>query len=517
MISRDTIMVYVVSAIVFLSIVVYLYYRNIYSFWRKMGVFNIEPEFFFGNAKDRVLFRKSFHEFHRDIYFKFKGHRYAGFYVGRRASLVILDPEIIKCIMIKDFNHFTDRQTMRLRTSKYITEMLINLKGSKWKKMRSQLTPSFTSGKLRTMEHLIDICCNNMSDFLNDNIKSENGFKPYELEMKDFFGKFTLDVIATCAFGVESNSLTDVTGGFASRVSKFATLSITKRLSLYIIILFLPGLARFVPLSFFNMKVIYFLANVIKEAKSYRMSTGQKRNDFLQLLLDSESNPDNKNENKQNEDSLTEPQIVAQSVLFLIAGFETSSTLLTFTCYELAINQEIQIKLREEICSILDRYNGKCTYEAMQEMTFLDMVLGETLRMHPPVAQLERVCTQDYMIPDSNLILQKGTAVQIPVIGLHYDPEYYPDPYKFDPNRFSAEEKASRHHYVYLPFGTGPRNCIGLRFALMSTKRGMVHLLKNFSIELSNRTTVPYIYSKHSMFLKAQNGIWLSFNKLNTS
>lgn len=75
-------------------------------------------------------------------------------------------------------------------------------------------------------------------------------------------------------------------------------------------------------------------------------------------------------------DVLTEPQVVAQSVLFLIAGFETSSTLLTFTCYELAINQEIQIKLREEICSVLKRHNDKCTYEAMQEMTFLDMVLA---------------------------------------------------------------------------------------------------------------------------------------------
>lgn len=74
-------------------------------------------------------------------------------------------------------------------------------------------------------------------------------------------------------------------------------------------------------------------------------------------------------------DVLTEPQVVAQSVLFLIAGFETSSTLLTFTCYELAINQTIQIKLREEICSVLSRYNGKCTHEAMQEMPLLDMVL----------------------------------------------------------------------------------------------------------------------------------------------
>lgn len=76
--------------------------------------------------------------------------------------------------MIKDFNYFTDRQTMRFRTSEYITEMLINLKGSKWKRIRGHLTPAFTSGKLRTMEHLVDVCCNNMSDFLNEKITSGN-------------------------------------------------------------------------------------------------------------------------------------------------------------------------------------------------------------------------------------------------------------------------------------------------------------------------------------------------------
>lgn len=81
--------------------------------------------------------------------------------------------------------------------------------------------------------------------------------------------------------------------------------------------------------------------------------------------------------------------------------------------------------------------------------------------MHPPIAQLERVCTKDYTLPESDLLLKKGTSIQVPVIGLHYDPEYYPEPYKFDPNRFCPEEKAKRSQYVYLPFGTGPRNCIG--------------------------------------------------------
>lgn len=103
-----------------------------------------------------------------------------------------------------------------------------------------------------------------------------------------------------------------------------------------------------------------------------------------------------------------------------------------------------------------------CLIQKYYWCTYMSINLTETLRMHPPIAQLERVCTQDYILPDSNLLLKKGTTVQIPVIGLHYDPDYYPDPYKFDPNRFSLEEKAKRSHYVYLPFGTGPRNCIGM-------------------------------------------------------
>lgn len=88
--------------------------------------------------------------------------------------------------MIKDFNYFTDRQSMRFRASEYITEMLINLKGSKWKRMRGLLTPAFTSGKLRTMEHLVDVCCNNMSDFLNEKIKSGN-FKIFILSKLNCF------------------------------------------------------------------------------------------------------------------------------------------------------------------------------------------------------------------------------------------------------------------------------------------------------------------------------------------
>ena len=93
-----------------------------------------------------------------------------------------------------------------------------------------------------------------------------------------------------------------------------------------------------------------------------------------------------------------------------------------------------------------------------------NVTLTETLRKYPPVTFLNRECTKDYPIPGTHVTLEKGTQVIIPVEALHDDPQYFPEPDKFDPERFSEETKSGRHHYVYLPFGEGPRICIGKYF-----------------------------------------------------
>jgi cytochrome P450 family 6 len=92
------------------------------------------------------------------------------------------------------------------------------------------------------------------------------------------------------------------------------------------------------------------------------------------------------------------------------------------------------------------------------------ILFPETLRKYPPLAILNRVCTKRYEISGTNIILEKGMQVVIPTLGLHYDPQFFPDPEKFDPERFSEEAKSKRHRYVYLPFGEGPRICIGKRY-----------------------------------------------------
>lgn len=134
---------------------------------------------------------------------------------------------------------------------------------------------------------------------------------------------------------------------------------------------------------------------------------------------------------------------------------------MSFALYELALNPDVQDKLAEEIRKYTSENGDKLTYDLLQEMKYLDMVVSETLRKYPPVGNLFRQCTKPYTIPGTNVLIEAETRVFIPIYAIHRDPKYYPNPEKFDPERFTPEEKAKRHPMIYMPFGEGPRNCIG--------------------------------------------------------
>lgn len=111
-------------------------------------------------------------------------------------------------------------------------------------------------------------------------------------------------------------------------------------------------------------------------------------------------------------------------------------------------------------------------------------VFIETLRKYPPLPMLNREVSKDYRIPNSDVILTKGTAVMIPALGLQRDEKYYPNPLQFDPDRFSSSQMDSSR--PYMPFGEGPRNCIGLRMGKMLTKVGLSIALKKYNYDCVN-------------------------------
>lgn len=189
-----------------------------------------------------------------------------------------------------------------------------------------------------------------------------------------------------------------------------------------------------------------FLRKVFTETIKERERTGVQRNDYVQLLLKLRETV-----------SLSLDDMAAESFIFFTGGFETSSSTLTFCLYELSVNQEIQQKLRLEIQDGLKENDGKLTYDLVFQYQYLDMVARETLRKYPIVPAMLRKCTKEYSIPDTELTIHEGQNVLIPIYSVQHDPEYYPEPETFDPERFSPENSEGRNPITFLAFGEGPR------------------------------------------------------------
>jgi cytochrome P450 family 6 len=134
--------------------------------------------------------------------------------------------------------------------------------------------------------------------------------------------------------------------------------------------------------------------------------------------------------------------------------------------------------------------------------------------MYGACGTIFRIASKDYKVPNSKITIRKGQHAIIPVDAIHMDPDIWPEPGKFDPERFTEENKRHRHPMAHLPFGGGPRNCIGLRFGLMQTKISLIKLLTNFKFKPSALTTIPMSFNKETFFLTPHNDMWLKVEKI---
>ncbi|KAI8436796.1 hypothetical protein MSG28_010257 [Choristoneura fumiferana] len=268
---------------------------------------------------------------------------------------------------------------------------------------------------------------------------------------------------------------------------------------------------KYLNISFMNAESTNELVRILKAAKKERRSGDKRRNDFLQLLIDAAQNDNDYSESIQSQTLLDDDTIDAQSLLFLIAGYETSSTLLSFAIHILATKPEIQEKLRTHVQELTD--GKEMSYELLSQLTYLEGFLLEVLRLYPPVARVDRVCTKTYILPGTSVQIDIGDVVAIPIYGIQKDPDIYPQPEEFIPERFIGEKK-NRPSHLFLAFGAGPRNCIGLRFAMYSAKLSMVTLLKNFKFSVCPKTEDPIQFEKRGFLLKAEKGLWVRIDSL---
>lgn len=359
---------------------------------------------------------------------------------------------------------------------------LLNLEDDHWRTMRNKLSPTFTSGKIKTMFSTVQTVCDNMIKKIDDDLEKSD-----LVEVRDMMGKFTTDVIGTTAFGIDCNSFTDPNSEFYQMgQGAFENPNFLARFLMNSY----PKIAKFFRMKVVPQKLAKFYSAVVSDTIDFREKNSVKRNDFMNLMVQMK--------NSKGSDNLTVNQIVAQSFIFFLAGYETTATTLTFCLYELANHLDIQTKARNEIQEVLEKHNGEFSYEAISSMTYLDQVLNESLRKYPPAPMVNRVCGVDYKVPGTDITWDKGIGVIIPIYAIHHDPQIYPKPDVYDPERFTPEEEAKRHPCSFIPFGSGPRTCIGMRFALVEAKIALAKLLNNYSLEgtVPIKTTISRILTQ---------------------
>ncbi|KAG7212150.1 hypothetical protein KM043_012492 [Ampulex compressa] len=496
--------------IIFLSLLMaaYLYMTRHFKYWKKRGIMEIPPSPFIGNFADCFLQRKTIGEFIKGFYDSCKGLPYMGFYIFDKPVLFVRDPELIKRVLIKDFNHFADRYATPDPDDRLGYANLLMIKNPAWRILRTKLTPIYTSGKLKKMYTLMLDVSNDLNTYL-DSLQLDGPGK--EVEIKELLSKFTTDLIGTTAFGLQVNSLNNPDAEF--RQSGRAVFECSFRRSLDFVTIFLaPDLVKPLRSKFFGIKASNFLRRAFWEALNQREASGVKRGDLIDILIELK----NTHEGDLGGFKFDGDDLVAQAAIFFTGGFETASTTCTFTLYELALHLDIQDRVRREIENAIKESNGNITYDLITNLPYLDMVIAETLRMYPPLAFLDRCATMDYKVPNSDLEIKKGTPVLMSLSGLHYDPDYFPNPTKFDPERFNEENKRDRPSCVYLPFGDGPHVCIGMRLGLIQVKLGLVNILRQYEVTPNLRTLIPMKIDPKSILTTAHGGLYLNMRKIST-
>uniref|UniRef100_A0A3B4H085 Thromboxane-A synthase n=1 Tax=Pundamilia nyererei TaxID=303518 RepID=A0A3B4H085_9CICH len=527
-----------ISVTLFLIFLGLLYWYSVrpFSVLSRCGIKHPKPVPFFGNL---FMFQQGFFKPLNDL-IKTYG-KVCGYYLGRRPVVVVADPDMLRQVLVKDFSSFPNRRVRTLYRP--ISDCLLQLKNERWKRVRSVLTPSFSAAKMKEMVPLIKTATDALMKNLNVHAESGEAF-----DIHRYFGYFTMDVIASVAFATQVDSQNNPDDPFVQH----AQIAFTNNFFRPILLLFfafpsiMAPLSRFIPSKRQDKMNNFFINSIHKIIKQREeQPPEQRRRDFLQLILDARATEecvslehfDTSNDahetdvrNQQTQSSgtvqengsqqeqsvrrpqkkmMTEDEIVGQAVIFLLAGYETSSNTLAFTCYLLALHPECQLKVQKEVDDFYTRHDSP-DYTNVQELKYLDMVICEALRLYPPGFRFAREIEHDCVVNGQQL--PKGAILDIPAGFLHYDPEHWPEPEKFIPERFTPEAKAARHPFVYLPFGAGPRNCVGMRLAQLEIKMALMHLFHNFSIKACSDTKVP-LELKSSSTLGPKNGVFVKITR----
>ncbi|OXA44944.1 Cytochrome P450 3A11 [Folsomia candida] len=327
--------------------------------------------------------------------------------------------------------------------------------------------------------------------------------------------KYTLGNIATAVFGLYVDTFAENDVFFNTTTEMFQAFIKNRKFQFAMLQMF-PRFSKLAQIQGIEQKYSDFYWSLLNAALTARQNGGVKGSDFFQLLVDAqnEDNPENDKVGKGNKKNIkwTNELACAQAFLFMGAGFATVANNLAAAMYILATEGELQDKVYQEVKDVMGE-NETISYDDSNKLENAEILKGfvytlQVLRLYPVQSRLERIAVKDYAVMRSNgktVIIPKGANIAISAEAVQKDEQYFANPLNFDPERFSVENKGKISPYSYLPFGVGPRNCIGMRFALAETKVLLAHVVRNFVLSPTKTTRFPSRFQERR---SASKSIW---------
>ncbi|XP_050050666.1 cytochrome P450 4c3-like isoform X1 [Dermacentor andersoni] len=444
------------------------------------------------------------------LHARFQRHGRHLVYVGFTPLLTVYKAEYLEEILSNNKLLSKGRQYKLLHS--WLGTGLLTSTGAKWRSRRRLFTPAFHFKILEDFSATINaqsfILCNKLSKL------SQHGAK---LDVVPLVTLCTLDIICETIMGSSISAQSNEKSPYVAAVNRLGELFLERTMRPLWRLDFIYKLTAFGREYYRCLNVLHsFTRKVIAERKmeleaevnkgtlrldssSESEARAKRRRPFLDLLIV---------EHLKNDKYITEEDIREEVDTFMFEGHDTTAVGISWALFLIGHHPKEQRKIHEELDLIFgDDRDRHVSFEDLKQMRYLECALKEAQRIYPSVPLIARTCEEPLKIDGA--ILPTGTVVQMSAYFLHRNPEVFPKPEEFHPERFFPENSKGRHPFAYLPFSAGPRNCIGQRFALAEEKIVIANILRRFTIKsLDQRDQVELV---SEMVLRPRSGLRIQF------
>lgn len=487
--------------VIALLTVSYLWLRNRYSYWERLGVPGPKPVYLFGNLLKQLTFQEHMSVAYTRWHNTYNNVPYVGFYKLLQPAVMIRDPELQREVLVKAFMNFHTNdisisdEDVLLKTNPFFST------GEEWRHSRALFGNFFSAGKTKSVFPAMLQVTKEWEQYVRS-LGTDA-----EIDAKDICSRYTTGTMLRCTFSIDGKTFQKQSEFLDIGKSIFNPdlLTALKTMAAF----FVPVVQKILKISTLPKFLDRRFRELIRDQIKIRDSGSVQCEDVLQMVL-----------NGREKYEMTETQITGICLGFFAEAYETSGNVLSSALYMLAKHPHIQDELARRIQESLEANNNEITYDLINKHEYLDKVATECMRIQPTFFGIQKLCTKAYTMPllpgqSKPTTLPVGTSVLIPFSTVQQDPVHFPDPDVFDPERFSPEQKALRHKSAHMPFSDGPRMCLGMHLAMFNFKMGLFQMIRLFDVKF-HPNNKPFRLHPMSFFNIPQDGFKLTFTPRKT-